>query len=332
MKRGKPVHNELPDRYLVLPYSIEFHIQGFNLPCFYPSGTRVFALRQGLDCDEWFNNFVREIIGRIGKDFFPVCRLSDGEFLFLFGDQPPFGVMSFKDRLKYRLTYIKNKWFSSSFHAFTGTLYSSGRYSTRERRSVYDDYVKGLKFISKKGVLALHLSYNIKIPFQEKYFPALKHWLEENQIHLNESNYYQFYFVYALFASRHRLELFKDRIVLVVHGATGVKKDAIINGLLREGVARVFWCGISQERSLFDIINVDKFIGRIDFCLVGAGIGKVNIFRQLEPLNVPCIDAGYFFEIWASPDRKWNRVYCFHEDDYFNNPTASRFLGLSISE
>lgn len=322
MKVGNRVDNNLPSRYLVLPCSIEFRISGFNLPCFYPPGTKVFALRDGVDCDDWFNKFVGEILCRMGREFFPVCRLSDGEFLFLFGDQRPFGVMSFKDRVRYWLTYIKNRWFSSSFHAFTGGLYSSGKYSSTERRLAYDDYVNGLKFISQKGVLALHLSYNVNIPFQEKYFPVLKDWLHENQICLNDSNYYQFYFVYALFASRHRIEIFKGRKILVVHGATGAKKDAIICGLLREGVAKVLWCSISEERSLFDVIHVDEFAGAVDFCLVGAGIGKVNIFRQLQGLNVPCIDAGYFFEIWANPDRKWDRVYCFDESEYFSRVPA----------
>ena len=52
--------------------------------------------------------------------------------------------------------------------------------------------------------------------------------------------------------------------------------------------------------------------------LVGAGIGKSNILVQMESLNVPCIDAGFVFEVWANPENKWNRAVCACDEDYAN--------------
>jgi hypothetical protein len=326
MKVKEETENLLSKRYSVLPYIIDFKIHGFNLPFFYPKGSKAFALKADVDCDEWFKRFAHEVISRVGKEFFPVCRLSDGEFLFLFGDQPPYGVMSLKDRVKYWILFVKNRFFENTFHAFTGRLYSSGRYSAKERRLAHDDYSANLKFISEKGALAMHLSFNINIPFQEKYFPMLKKWLLHSGIELNAANYYQFYFVYALFASSYKSQILSTRKVLVVHGATDAKRNAIISGLLREGVSEVYWCGISAERSLFDEIDLNGFAGLVDLCLVGAGIGKVNIFRQLERLRVPCIDAGYFFEVWANPEAKWHRAYCFNELEYLENYTGKSLL------
>ena len=70
--------------------------------------------------------------------------------------------------------------------------------------------------------------------------------------------------------------------------------------------------------SLYDKISIDKFIGKVDFVIIGAGIGKPNIMVQLEKLNVPCIDAGFIFEVWANTN-KWNRSFCISDDDFLNS-------------
>jgi hypothetical protein len=102
---------------------------------------------------------------------------------------------------------------------------------------------------------------------------------------------------------------------LVINGAQEEKKQKIIEGLKREGVSEVFWCSISLKRSLYDFIDIEPFVGKIDLAFVGAGIGKFNIFPQLERLNVPCIDAGFVFEIWIDPKNKWERPCCASNDD-----------------
>ena len=36
----------------------------------------------------------------------------------------------------------------------------------------------------------------------------------------------------------------------------------------------------------------------------------------MEPLSVPCIDAGFIFEVWADPSSKWERDFCAPDEDY----------------
>ena len=127
---------------------------------------------------------------------------------------------------------------------------------------------------------------------------------------------YPFYFVYALLTGPRRGELLKGRSVLVVNGAQWNDKRKIIAGLMREGVAKVLWCSISLKRSLYDSIDVAPFCGKVDLALVGAGIGKMSIFLQMEELKVPCIDAGYVFEVWKDPNNKWKRVICASDNDW----------------
>ena len=95
----------------------------------------------------------------------------------------------------------------------------------------------------------------------------------------------------------------------MIHSATGPKQDAIKSSLIREGAKEVLWHAISTSRSLYDVIPVEQFVGAVDLCVFGAGIGKPAILAQLEPLGVPCIDAGYVMEVWADPSVAQSRIF-----------------------
>jgi hypothetical protein len=314
--QSKIPHVNLPSIYRMslFPEDIDFDIPGFKKH--YVAGGRNTLAIRNRDCAQWYYEMIDRVIDSCGRSFLPICRLSDGEFLFLLGRQPE------DIRVKYSLLKrAKNfladlKWkilLRGGLGPFTQGHYHSGRYSGKEWDKAIIDQPKLIKRISESGILALHLNYESK-PFAEKYFPALNEWLFKNKIEITDKNYYPFYFVYALLTGHRRAELFKGRRVLVVNGATGDKRRKIIKGLMNEGVEEVFWCEISLDRSLYDKIYIERYIGQIDFVLVGAGIGKASILLQLEQLQVPCIDAGFVFEIWADNENKYKRSYCATDD------------------
>jgi hypothetical protein len=304
---------ELPEIYKILPESIDFIIPGFE-KTYYP-GSKTLSLRKR-DCAQWYNEFVDRMVAACGHQFLPICRMSDGEFKFALGNQPPSKRLPVGLRVKRRFLGIMERLVveMKGFQAATAPSVSSGNYTKDEWFEERRRYAEMLCEISKKGMLALHLSYG-QIPFQEHYFPALGRWLKENQIMLTDDNYFPFYFVYAALTGPRRGELLKDRRVLVVNGASGEKRQKIEAGLRHEGVAEVLWHPISLDRSLYDRLDLDPYIGKIDLALVGAGIGKPNILVQMEPLNVPCIDAGYVFEVWADLKNKWKRAFCVADEE-----------------
>jgi hypothetical protein len=258
----------------------------------------------------WFLKFADEVEAKLGKEYLPIMRLSDGEYSFILGNIPPVtynrGLLnSTLNILKYFRSKIRN-W--GRFKALTFPGVSSGNYSRIEVKKVKESYVKYLKKIAENGTLALHLTYSVN-PFQEQYHYPLQQWLNRNQIPLHAGNYVPFYFVYALLRGSQKKRLLKSRKILIVHSATGDKKERIKKTLIRENVSEIFWLSISPDRSLFDTIDINAYIGNVDLVLVGAGIGKANILVQLEKLKVPCIDAGYVFEVWADEDKKWLRPF-----------------------
>jgi len=144
----------------------------------------------------------------------------------------------------------------------------------------------------------------------------LKSWLNANNIYITSDNYFPFYFVYAALRGNERHRIFNNRSVLILHSARGEKKERIISSLKKEGVSNIEWIEISPSKSLFDKIEIDQFIGKVDLAFIGAGVGKPNILVQLVKLNVPCIDAGFVFEVWADDNNKWLRPIMVRDDEW----------------
>ena len=253
-----------------------------------------------------FKDFVETILKKKGLEYYPVIRFSDGEYEFLVGKKPSLFDGKITYFAKHYLFYcyelaFKNK----NFEAKTLPGVSSGSYRKSEVRMVREQLIKNLRILSKRGIFALHLTYS-KIQFQEKYHKHLFQYFRSNNVIINSKNYIPFYFVYALIMGPYGDQLFSNSKLLLIHSATGNKKDKIEKSLYARGVKSIQWITISNNRSLFENINLDG-VKDIDYCLFGAGVGKINLITQLVDLNVPTIDAGYCFEVWANNENKFKR-------------------------
>jgi len=311
--RYPPIGNLKPP-YQVLPYAIDLRVPGFAAMDRY--NLRTYA-PQRIDSAVWFSKVVDRVESAIGRNYLPIIRLADGEFLFLLGFQPPtprVGLTYPVHWMRWWLAKLKPRRQLRAGGSYRNrALYASAKYTTEELDGIRETYRRVLGQIAGKGVIAADLSF-CAIPFQDHFFPAFRAWLDSNAIHLTLANYAPFYFIYALLAGPERHRLLFGRRVLVIHSAGGSKQDAIKNSLIREGAKEVLWHTISADRSLYDLVPVDRFIGAVDLCVFGAGIGKPAILAQLEPLCVPCIDAGYVMEVWADPSVAQSRIFTRPDD------------------
>jgi hypothetical protein len=300
--------NDLPPEYQILPQVIPFSIPHFQRYC--KPGHKVLATRQR-DCESWFEGFVERVERAIDtRTYLPICRMSDGEYQFAVGLQPPSRREPLPVRLYEHLRVLNHRLRNGgAFQAGAMDLYDSGSYSSKEWQDSKQRYGQLLRQISEKGILAMHFSFRPR-PFQENAFPALAKWMERNRIHLSDQNYVPFYFVYAAVSGPARRWLLQGRRVLVVTGATGEKKQKIIAGLNKQNPGSIDWCPISSNRSLFDELDVSAWVYIVDIAVVGAGVGSPNILAQLEPLSIPCIDIGFILEVWADEQNKWRRAFC----------------------
>lgn len=298
----------LPSRYDVLPHIIPFVVPGFEW--IYRADHVTYAPAP-LRCEAWFDEFANRVVDSCGQRFIPVCRMSDGEFRFCLGEPCPVDQLGLREKVISLRNLIRSRLDGRqrAFSASTLPTVSSGQYSEEEWGQARRSYGRLVGTISRRGYLAMHLSFG-NVPFQEPYFPALKRWLHSEGIELRVDNYVPFYFVYALLSGPRRRDLFRGRRVGLVNSANAEKRRRIEESLRREGVSEVVWCSISPDRSFLERIDTSPLQGKVDLCLVGAGVGKPNIILQLEGLGVPCIDAGFMFEVWADPSLARSRPFC----------------------
>lgn len=300
----------LPPDACFLPYSVPFEV-----PHFYE---RVDATARTLaptprPTPEWFSIFTDRVVEAIGQRYLPVGRFSDGEFRFLFGDTGHLSNQPIARRLASRARQGLQRWTKRTFTAGMAGRYHSGEFTAKEWASSRARFDELALHLAKHGLLALHLNH-AAAPFQQRYYPAIASWLRGLGLTLDEANYVPFYFVYALLTGPARARVLSGRRVMVVNGATGDKRERIVAGLQREGAEVVHWAPLSEKRSMFDRLDLAAWRGQVDLVLVGAGIGKANVLPQLEVLGVPCLDAGFVFEVWADPSTASERPYCLPDD------------------
>jgi len=289
------INRKICEKTLILDYLIKLDIPGF-----YKENNKTYVLAiNNYDSNTWYNEFCDFVLKNLGKKFIPIIRLSDGEYEFLLGNKPPVNDHKYFSFLKNYLLFLHKKLFkNNSFTAKTLPGVSSGEYTSQEINESLPSIEKNLKYLSKHGIFALHLTYSEK-QFQERFHYPLKLYFDSLGININSNNYYPFYFVYAILMGPFSEKLFKNRKILVIHSAKGIKKKNITESLLMKGVIKIKWETISSSKSLTDNLFIDKSI-KFDFVLIGAGVGKLNQIISLSNLNVPLIDAGFCFEVWAN--------------------------------
>lgn len=309
-----------PREYRILPCSVELCVPGFESV---RPVSRTLA-PEDADVAEWFDRFRARLVDAASENkWLPVCRMSDGEFDALWGG--PRRPSRRHPPARRILMWIRNlaSWLMRNGGVSAATLpgVSSGSYSGREIRLIRERLSKQFAQIGREGILALHLSYGPD-PFVESFFPQIADWLAREGLRLTMDNYVPFYFVYAVLA-RHLGELLGGRNVGVVHGAIGEKRARITRQLLEAGASDVTWQAISIDSSAFDSVAVAEFSG-CDVILVGAGIGKANIFSQLATFEGPCVDAGFMFEVWNDPGLARARIFCLPDDQRRNIRSVPR--------
>lgn len=283
-----------------------------------------------IDSAEWYEDFKSVVIGAVGKRFLPVIRLADGEFSFLFGGISANPRWPFWRRLRHNIIqFYKWRLLQSNFVFSTRTTYSSANYTKQEWALARAQYSEDLKWISRKGYLAPQLAF-LGRPTMEQFQRDFMRWVADGKLSLSISNLCQFYYVYALFLSQERPEIIVGNRVLVVHGAVNERKDKIIDALKVQGAKSVGWLSISNDRSLFDELHVDEYVGAYDLVVIGAGVGKPNVIRQLEPLQIPVLDIGYIFEIWIDSECRYKRPFCcsdaFFDDNKVRETPTLRYI------
>src|SRR4051794_38054776 len=124
----------LPESFHVLPALVPFHIPGFQSQLG-PSDMTFAPTKR--DCDELFELFYDRVMAAIGRTYLPVLRMSDGEFHFCLGPQPPFPDTAWA-RLRALASRLRSRF--RGFVAGPRGVYSSGVYTRSEWRQAQAAY------------------------------------------------------------------------------------------------------------------------------------------------------------------------------------------------
>jgi hypothetical protein len=266
-----------------------------------------------MDGRVWYIEFRQRIFNaQVDHMFLPVYRMCDGEFIFSLGyhpsDRSPLWYLS-----PIRIARRIRKRLMKGSHLSGSKEYGYENYSVEELEKARDIFVKRLRLVAEKGILALCLH---DTPLSKPFVPAILNWFDRNQIPVHRQNYYHFYGLYALMHGPDRFSLLRDRRILVVTGLNPEKQQGIEAGLQRVGVAGVQFLPVSLNKAMLDVLDLSSVQLPVDVVLVGAGVGSVNVLMQLEPLQTVCLDVGFALSTLVNPDLRWNRPFCVPDDEF----------------
>lgn len=266
-----------------------------------------------IDCYKWFERFENKMLNALEtKKFFPLFRLSDGEFIFSLGRK--FSHYSLKKKIFHYLNHLKRTFYYKSF------FYSSGRkgycetYGILKMKKLRIDFFKYLKFISQNGILCFNYdTHDLTRPYMIDFDNLLK----KKNINLTKENYFQFYFVPGFFLGRRIKEIYKNKNILIITSNMEYRNKNLKNCLLKFGAKNVEFYFTSLNQPLLDLIDIRQIKMKPDLCLIGAGVGSSNILTQISELNCPCIDSGFIVDALSDFNLASTRPY-YLSNDYYN--------------
>ncbi|MBW3573093.1 MAG: hypothetical protein KY467_18510, partial [Gemmatimonadetes bacterium] len=274
---------------------------------------RVYAFRDE-DCRGWYRRFADDVLAAVDeRRFLPVYRMADGEFSFALGapeERLPLRRLRPRQLAKRLLNTLRGR---RGGHRSGSPGHGCEVYSPRERRALLDAYAADLRFVADRGYLALALA---DTPFFAPWAREILDWLDARGIPVHVGNYQYFYAVYALLHGPDSERLLGGRRVLVVNHADAERQAAIAEALARAGAAATRFISISRDKAMLERLDPRSLVEPVDLVLVGAGVGAANVLRQLEPLGVPALDAGYALDVMAQPALHWRRPYCVADAEF----------------
>lgn len=304
------------DKSLIMKMSLEKRL-AFRLPLELPGNTDAassyggylnvwsFTERSTMD---WYNTFREDLLATIGRRFYPIYRMADGEFRFLLGHTFNFKA---KNLLK-EFIYISLANMGLDVRIIDGriavrrsfTTSWGEAYAKKQRKLLRWQYIKMLQQLSLDGSLALFLMDSASGICSSQLKPICR-FLDGERINLHLGNYVPFHFPTYLLCGPSCNVFYHNRNLLFVSSLGHEERIKLKEYILALGAKSVQFISISENKSLLDTIDCRDIHLPIDICLVAAGIGSANILLQLRSLETIAIDIGGFINCLIEP----NRVY-----------------------
>ncbi len=253
----------------------------------------------------WYARFHSRVCTALAeRKWFPVYRLSDGEFNCMVGRQ--FQASSLPVAIAARLRHLYNSTRRLS------SFYSSGRpgycesYYFWEMPFVRASLARSLAAIAEHGALCFNFS---RSELANPYTALVCKWLLAHKVRIPPEAYYHFYHVYALLNGPDASGLLAGRRVVVMTSNINNRRDALLKAVLERGAAQATFYETSRNKPALERIDLRRMPGEVDIALLGAGVGAAQIITQLAPLKCVAIDAGFALDCWAEPALRLKRPY-----------------------
>jgi hypothetical protein len=260
-----------------------------------------------VDCRDWYRTFADRMITAVDEsNYLPLYRMGDGEYLFALRKDSHDSSSIWEGSLRQTAMNFVSKLLGEAQRG------SGGIYTHTERRKAYSKFVEGVKMVADEGILGLGLH---DTPLYNRYIPEILDWFDEKDVSITTQNYIHVYGIHVLLNGSYSDSLIGGKNVLAVTWLNSERKKKIKKGLSEKGANDVHFAEVSKRKSMLDDINIYD-TNKLDIVLIAAGIGTINVLKQLKKMRVPQIDIGYCMDVIANPELRWERPYLVPDSEF----------------
>jgi hypothetical protein len=299
--RDKFINFQKPQRMFAPGF--EENLKKINQFYFYPPNN--------ISSQRWYKKFEKKINKQMNKKaFFPIFRMSDGEFIFLLNRR--FDHLTGWKKFLAILQHLKRTLYYKS------TFYSSGRPGYCESYSIFHlKYLKKsflvyLKKISEIGMICPNFSSHWLTSFYQK---DILNLFKKNKIFLHKENYFGYYFVSIFFLGKKIKKNFLNKKILFFTSYMPSRNRNLKKNLIKFGAKSVEFYITSLNQPMLDKVDLKKIKIKPDLVFVAAGVGSSNILLQLQQLQCLCVDCGFMVDALSDINLAKKRI--FHLNDHY---------------
>lgn len=263
-----------------------------------------------IKCSDWYHKLIDKIFTAIlQKEDLPIYRMGDGEYEFLYkmdAIQESINLSPFK-----RLTRSIKNLFTSHKSGISADGLET--YSFSELKKISLNYFESLEYVASKGIIshAFHDSDNYA-----RFYEPTSDIFNKHSLPINEDNYYHVYHFYAFLSSSYLTKLVDNRNILIFTSIDKSKQENCADFLYSHNARSVKFHLISSNKSMMDSIDLTTIPKEVELIFIAAGVGSLNILRELKDIKCVKIDIGTMLGAFIDHTRRFERPYMTTDNDF----------------
>lgn len=240
------------------------------------------------------------------KKWFPLARLSHGEFHLCVGRPWPHGVFPKVKHICKTILRELGLMPMIDHQGKTNDGKSREKLTRREFYAIKAQWTEAMRDIGREGMIAP--AFNDRHSYVEP-IDGMFRFFQRNDILFSESNFTPMFGVYAFLCGPDFEALVQGKHVAAVTWFDEEREAGLRSTFQNLGATSFTPVPVSPHNAALETVHPDKLEHVPDIVLFACGLGSVTLMYQFKGTKAICIDAGFALDVLANQELRGKRAW-----------------------